>query len=125
MRAPRYLTDYYRKHFIPDKNRGFIAVKFDGPHSALTVETNRGDYHDHDISMYDTTRKISNDMIMCNTDINANFKVEISKAKTHDDSLTKVVKKLIQQLEHDDALKELGVFFKNDLKTQIAERTVD
>lgn len=125
LRASRDLTNYYRKHFNPDKNREFNSVTFNGPPSALAEAVKHIDYHNHEISMYDTTKDISSDLNNCEPDINAKFKVDIGRARKHDDSLTKVVKRLAYQLENDDAMRELGVFFKGDLKKQIEEETVD
>lgn len=47
LRASRDLTDYYRKHFNPDKNREFNSVTFNGPSSALTEAVKHIDYHNH------------------------------------------------------------------------------
>ncbi|CUM55078.1 unnamed protein product [Debaryomyces tyrocola] len=125
LRASRDLTNYYRKHFNPDKNREFNSVTFNGPPSPLTEAVKHIDYHNHEISMYDTTKDISSDLNKCEPDINAKFKVDIGRARKHDDSLTKVVKRLAYQLENDDAMRELGSFFKGDLTKQIEEETVD
>lgn len=125
LRASRDLTDYYRRHFNSDKKKDLNSVTFNGPPLALTEAVKNIDYHNHEISMYDTTKDISSDFNKCDSDINSKLKVDIGKARKHDDSLARVVKKLVYQLEHDDAMKELESFFKGDLKKQLQEETVD
>lgn len=125
LRASRDLRDYYRKHMNHDKNRVFNSVTYNGPPSALTEAVKQIDYHQHDISMYDTTKDISNDFKKCESELNTKFKVDVGKAKKHDDSLARFVKKFVHQLENDDAMKELANFFKDDLKKQLEDDTVD
>lgn len=125
LRAPRDLTAFYRQHCNPDKNREFNTVTFNGPVSPLTEELKQGEFNNHEISVFDTTKDIMGDMNKCETEINSKFNVEITKAKKHDDSLTRIVKKLVHQLEHEDSMKELKSFFKKDLQTQINQETVN
>lgn len=123
--SPKGLTNYYRKHFNADKNREFNTVRYNGPASPLTEVIKGRDYHEHEISMYDTVKNIDGDVKKCDSDINKKFKVDITKAKHFDDSLVKVVRKLMDQLETDPALVEIKDFFKDDLKKHMQEGTVD
>ncbi|KAK6458116.1 uncharacterized protein RJT20DRAFT_126039 [Scheffersomyces xylosifermentans] len=112
-------TDLYRNHLGVDSNDNGTIIQYTGNSSALTNKIVKNTYKKHQISVFDANRETKNcGRLKVDTDI------EIAKYDQVDHHLDRMAKKLIEQLENDDAFKDLRGFFKDDLPKQIMSNTL-
>lgn len=92
--------------------------KFNGNISALTGEVEATQYNQHNFSVFDSKDSIAGDINKCG-EISKPLNFGLSNYQKLEDSLSNMVRKLAQQLEHDPAIKELKPFFNDDLQRQL------
>lgn len=118
------LAGFYENTFgETDPSEQVNLFKFTGNISALTGEVEATLYNQHNFSVFDSKDSIDGDINKCG-EISRSLNFGLSEYHKLEDSLSNMVRKLAQQLEHDPAVRELKPFFNDDLQKQLEEGKV-